>query len=366
MMNIYHKLLICSPEILICETQSNLSSKVLGLTVPLFAAGYVAGLLFTSSLDQIGEVHSRHRRPLEDTAVGAVPSLAPEKPAPGLGRPGVDRKVPGRPRSLALGGSERPAPRAGLSRGHVEVEGRDSSDEDGANAEAIFDLEDLDLDRLVERSSGGGGHRSEASRFTGIQTGFDPLSLLAAESGSQRGGGEEAHTPGTPGAARHLAREIELYMEHLGSPLSSRTPSLDLQEAASPLLLHPSLGSAPRRASLPFGSPLKAAGAALPRSRTTHPEPSPSPRAASRRRLWSTPSSATPSPSPRPSPCRERAEQTPLASPSSSSFALDTLLTPKLDVFKTSVFSAGRGVAEKASRWYSRLATYTTPTKVHL
>lgn len=51
-------------------------------------------------------------------------------------------------------------------------------------------------------------------------------------------------------------------------------------------------------------------------------------------------------------------------SPSSSSFTLDNLLTPSLDVFKTSMFSAGKGVAEKASRWYSRLATYTTPTKV--
>lgn len=245
------------------------------------------------------------------------------------------------------------------SRGHVEVERRDSSDEDGANAEAIFDLEDLDLDKLVERSG-----RSEMSRLTGIQTGFDPLSLLVAESGSQQGS-EEADTPNTPAASRHLAREIELYMEHLGSPLSSRTPSMDLQEAASPQLLHPSSGCAPRRASLPYSSPLRAPRAALPRSRTSHPDPSPSPSAPSRRRLWSTPSSATPSPSPRPSPCRERADQTPLASPSSSSFALDTLLTPKLDVFKTSMFSAGRGVAEKASRWYSRLATYTTPTKVH-
>lgn len=247
-------------------------------------------------------------------------------------------------------------------RGHMEVERRDTSDEDESNAEAIFDLEDLDLDKLAERSN---GSRSEASRLMGIQTGFDPLSLLAAESGSQQGG-EEADAPNTPSAARHLAREIELYMEHLGSPLSSRTPSMDLQEAASPRLLHPSSGCAPRRASLPHSSPLRAPRAALPRSRTSHPDPSPSPSAPSRRRLWSTPSSAAPSPSPRPSPCRERAERTPLASPSSSSFALDTLLTPKLDVFKTSMFSAGRGVAEKASRWYSRLATYTTPTKVHL
>ncbi|CAG12501.1 unnamed protein product [Tetraodon nigroviridis] len=101
------------------------------------------------------------------------------------------------------------------------------------------------------------------------------------------------------------------------------------------------------------------------RSRTFQPQ------APSRQRLWSSPAcrscsaAATPTPSPRPSPNRERERGTSRASPSpsSSSFTLDNLLTPSLDVFKTSVFSAGKGVAEKASRWYSRLATYTTPTK---
>uniref|UniRef100_A0AAQ5ZRC5 UDENN domain-containing protein n=1 Tax=Amphiprion ocellaris TaxID=80972 RepID=A0AAQ5ZRC5_AMPOC len=247
-------------------------------------------------------------------------------------------------------------------------------DEDRSNMEAIFDLEDLDLDKpatgvkphnkphkkTVERSASYGGITSMTPRGavkrTGIETGFDPLSLLAAESQSEQQTEDqdpEGDEVSTPSARRHLAREIELYMNHMGSPLSSRTPSMDLQDPASPL------------ASLPHSSPLRTAG--VPRSRTFQP-PSPS-QPISRQRLWSSPpcrsSSTTPSPSPRPSPYRERADRMSLASPSpsSSSFALDTLLTPTLDVFKTSMVSAGKGVAEKASRWYSRLATYTTPTK---
>uniref|UniRef100_A0AAQ4NRN3 DENN domain containing 4A n=1 Tax=Gasterosteus aculeatus aculeatus TaxID=481459 RepID=A0AAQ4NRN3_GASAC len=230
-----------------------------------------------------------------------------------------------RPRSLALGWA---ACREG------DEEGRDSSDEDRGNADAIFDLEDLDS----EKNPTGGRSRSHTKvversvKRTDIRAGYDPLSLLAAESRPDEDedrypGGAEV---GTPSARGHLAREIELYMNHMGSPLSSRTPSLDL-------------------ASLPHGSPLRAAG--VTRSRTFHP-PSPS-RPVPRQRLLSSPS------------CRSSGNTT-LASPSSSSsssFALETLLTPSLDVFKTSVFSAGKGVAEKASRWYSRLSTYTTPTK---
>uniref|UniRef100_A0A3B4UZF9 DENN domain containing 4A n=1 Tax=Seriola dumerili TaxID=41447 RepID=A0A3B4UZF9_SERDU len=304
-----------------------------------------------------------------------------------------------RPRSLALGGLEGAAAKTGAARSldhreeEEDMEGQDSSDEDRSNTEAIFDLEDLDLDKpatgagvsshksnkpqkkLIERSASYSPMSTVTSRGavkrTDIEMGYDPLSLLAAESQSEQQTEDqypEGDEAGTPSARRHLAREIELYMNHMGSPLSSRTPSLDLQDPASPLLLHPSSLSAPRRASLPHSSPLRAAG--VPRSRTYHP-PSPS-QPISRQRLWSSPpcrsSSTTPSPSPRPSPYKERTDRMNLASPSpsSSSFALDTLLTPTLDVFKTSMFSAGKGVAEKASRWYSRLATYTTPTKVTL
>ncbi|XP_073320360.1 C-myc promoter-binding protein-like isoform X2 [Pagrus major] len=406
------------------------------------STGHVAGLLFSSSLDEIGEVQTnsllrRHKSAQEDvvgstssgsaldwqgvrsrrlsgdtvgssgsgtTVLGLGMSQGETDPEKIAGHLGADVKILSganfsknkRPRSLALGGSEGASAKVSAARSldhreeEEETEGQDSSDEDRSNAEAIFDLEDLDLDKpptgsnktnkshkkLVERSASYGGMSTEVSRGavkrTDIEMGYDPLSLLAAESKSEQENetqyldGDEASTPS---ARRDLAREIELYMNHMGSPLSSRTPSLDLQDPASPLLLHQSSLSGPRRASLPHSSPLRTAG--MPRSRTFQP-PSPS-QTITRQRLWSSPpcrsSSTTPSPSPRPSPrpspYRERTDRMSLASPSpsSSSFALDTLLTPTLDVFKTSVFSAGKGVAEKASRWYSRLATYTTPTK---
>ncbi|XP_029935994.1 C-myc promoter-binding protein-like isoform X2 [Myripristis murdjan] len=412
------------------------------------STGHVAGLLFTSSLEEIGEVQTnsllrRHKSALEEvvgsassgsaldwqavrgrrlsgdtvgssgsgtTVLGLGMSQGETDPDKIAGHLGADAKILSsanfsktkRPHSLPLCGSEGTSAKAGATRsqGHKEedeeteeTEERDSSDEDKSNTEAIFDLEDLDIDGptteiatnlakasqprkpTVERSASYGGVGAAASRGavkrTGIETGYDPLSLLAAESQSEQRNEDqyiEAEEVSTPSPRRHLAREIELYMNHMGSPLSSRTPSLDLQEPASPLLLHPysSSVSAPRRASLPHSSPLRTRG--VPRSRTYHP-PSPS-QTISRQRLWSSPpcrrSSATPSPSPRPSPYRERADRDmglASPSPSSSSFALDTLLTPTLDVFKSSVFSAGKGVAEKASRWYSRLATYTTPTK---
>ncbi|XP_069382580.1 C-myc promoter-binding protein-like isoform X7 [Paralichthys olivaceus] len=405
------------------------------------STGHVAGLLFTSSLDEIGEVRTnsllrRHRSALEEvvgsassgsalewqgvrgsclsgdtvgssgsgtTVLGLGMSQGETDPDKIAGHLGADAKILSganfsqskRPRSLAFGGSEGAAAKTGAARRldhrgeEEEMEGQDSSDEDRSNTEAIFDLEDLDLDKpatgpgvnthqthrhkkLVERSASYGamspGTSRGAVKRTGIEMGYDPLSLLAAESQSKQQDEDrypEGDEASTPSSGRHLAREIELYMNHMGSPMTSRTPSLDLQDPVSPLLLHPSSISGPRRASLPHSSSLRTTG--VPRSRTYHP-PSPS-QPISRQRLWSSPprrsSSTTPSPSPRPSPYKDRADRMSLAtpSPSSSSFALDTLLTPTLDVFKTSVVSAGKGVAEKASRWYSRLATYTTPTK---
>uniref|UniRef100_A0A669B7K9 DENN domain containing 4A n=1 Tax=Oreochromis niloticus TaxID=8128 RepID=A0A669B7K9_ORENI len=391
-------------------------------------------LLFTTSLDEIGEIQTnsllrRHKSALEEvmgsassgsaldwqgvksrrlsgdtvgssgsgtTVLGLGMSQGETDPDKIAGHLGADAKILAganftktrRPHSLALGGLEGVAAKSHAARSsdHREVdeeaERQDSSDEDRNTTEAIFDLEDLDFEKPskgakpykkpVERSASYGGVSTMTNRGTvkrtGIETGYDPLSLLAAESDQQN---EERYTEGdqasTPSARRHLAREIELYMNHMGSPLSSHMPSLDLQDPASPVLLHhSSLSASSRRASLPHSSPLRTAG--VPRSRTFQP-PSPS-QPISRQRLWSSPpsrsSSTTPSPSPRPSPYRERADRMSLTSPSlsSSSFALDTLLTPTLDVFKTSVFSAGKEVAEKASRWYTRLATYTTPTKV--
>nr|XP_043885939.1 C-myc promoter-binding protein-like isoform X2 [Solea senegalensis] len=388
------------------------------------STGHVAGLLFTSSLDEIGEVQTnsllrRHRSALEEVVgsaldwqgvrgcrlsgdstpaavLGLTMSQGETDPDKIAGHLGADVKILSganskRPGPLVLGRLDGAAAQVGTVRKNnhrqeeEEMDGQDSSDEDRSNTEAIFDLEDLDLEKPALRPGASNHHTNKmqkkvversascstmstvtcrvAVQRTGIETGYDPLSLLAAETQSEeQNSGDEVSTPST---RRHLAREIELYMNHMGSPLSSRTPSLDLQDLISPLLFPPSSNSAPRRASLPHSSPVRTAG--VPHSRTYQP-PSPSP-SISRRRLLSSPpcrsSSTTPSPSPQPSPCRERTDHTSLASPSpsSSSFGLDTLLTPTLDVFKTSVFSASKGVAEKASRWYSRLSTYTTPTK---
>lgn len=332
----------------------------------------MAGLLFTTSLDEIGEVQTssllrRHRSALEE-AVGRIGAKAAhewqrsqrssEEAGLGLTR-GESHPEKRKPRP---GGSER----AGASRSQEEEEAEGWSDEDRGNPEAIFDLEDLDSDKAataigtrLHGSSNSHQKRPEITRGgvrrTGIQTGYDPLSLLAAE---QQTEAPEESEAGAPSARRELAREIELYMKQAGSPQSSRTPSLDLQVAPG-LLLQPSSLSAPRRASLPYSSPHRSA--AVPRSRTFHPHSPPRQSVRSSPSCRSSSTTATPTPSPRPSPNRAgRASP----SPSSSSFTLDSLLTPSLDVFKTSMFSAGKGVAETASRWYSRLATYTTPTKV--
>ncbi|XP_034051303.1 C-myc promoter-binding protein-like isoform X2 [Thalassophryne amazonica] len=387
-------------------------------------AGHIAGLLFTSSLDDIGEVQtnsflrkqqtapddvvgssSRMRgRPLSSdminsggiTVLGLGMKQGETDPDKIAGHLGADAKIlfgtnfskSKMSHSLAMSRLEEVTVNAGAARSQAnreeeELEEGDSSDEDRNNAEDIFDLEDLDLDgtngdarvclhknskpykKHVGRSASYSCMSAMASRGsakrTGIKMGYDPLSLLAAQSQSKQQPEDEymeRMEVSTPTTRRHLAREIELYMNHLGSPLSSRTPSLDLQDQTSPLL------HSQRRPSLPPSSPLRTG--VVPRSRTYH-LPSPS-QPSSHQRLWSSASchssSTTPSPSPLTSPYRaDRGMSLASPSPSSSSFALDTLLTPTLDVFKTNVFSAGKGVAEKASRWYSRLATYTTPTK---
>ncbi|XP_061594021.1 C-myc promoter-binding protein-like isoform X3 [Cololabis saira] len=393
------------------------------------SAGHVAGLLFTTSLDEIAEVHNnsllrRHRSALEEvvgssgsgsaldwqggrrrrlsgdtvcssgsghTVLGLAMSQAETDPEKIAGHLGADAKILScashseseRFHTVPLGGLEGLAAKTNTRRSEhrdveEEVEELDSSDEERNNPDAIFDLEDLDSDKpatgaklhkqRVKASASYGAAAAAASKGaikrTGIETGFDPLSLLAAETKSEQRDADQypdGDEASTPSARRNLAREIELYMNQMDSPLSSRTPSMDLQDPTSPLLLHPPSIPALRRSSLPHASPVRTGG--MPRSRTFHQASSSQP--ISRQRLWSSPSCQSSSPSPRPSPLREKADGISLASPSpsSSAFALDTLLTPTLDVFKTSVFSAGKGVAEKASRWYSRLATYTTPTK---
>uniref|UniRef100_A0A7N6A3U6 DENN/MADD domain containing 4A n=1 Tax=Anabas testudineus TaxID=64144 RepID=A0A7N6A3U6_ANATE len=157
---------------------------------------------------------------------------------------------------------------------------------------------------------------------TGIEMGFDPLSLMATEMVQEC----DRDNSGTPTASRNLAEEIEMYMNNGNSPLSSRTPSMDLQNPSSPLF---------RPASSPHTSPRPST---LLRSNTHLPLPT-------RRGLphWCHPHHLLPPP--------HRSQWTPC-------------LTPTLDIFKSSVISAGKGVAEKASRLYSRLSSQTSLTQV--
>ncbi|XP_028287149.1 C-myc promoter-binding protein isoform X2 [Parambassis ranga] len=174
---------------------------------------------------------------------------------------------------------------------------------------------------------------------TGIEMGFDPLSLMAT--------GQECNqnSPSTPTARRNLAEEIEMYMNNGNSPLSSRTPSMDLQNPSSPLF---------HADSSPYASPQSSS---LHRSNTHLPLP-----VKPKERL-------RPSPSLPLGVCnKDRERPSSLVSPSSptpstSSFSMDSLFTPTLDIFRSSIFSAGKGVAEKASRLYSRLSSQTSLTQ---
>lgn len=193
------------------------------------------------------------------------------------------------------------------------------------------------------------------SEKTDVVTGFDPLSLLVAETEQQQKVEEEEDEDdnksiSTPSARRNLAEEIEMYMNNMSSPLTSRTPSIDLQRACDDKLTNkksPTLVKACRRSSLPPNSPRPVR---LTKSKSyTKSEERP------RDRLWSSPAFSPTCP------FREGSQET-LAN-SSPSFNLDTLLVPKLDVLRHSVFTAGKGVAEKASKWYSRFAMYTSSSK---
>uniref|UniRef100_A0A673M133 DENN/MADD domain containing 4A n=1 Tax=Sinocyclocheilus rhinocerous TaxID=307959 RepID=A0A673M133_9TELE len=173
------------------------------------------------------------------------------------------------------------------------------------------------------------------THLSGIEAGFDPLSLMAAET--------QAHSEGdnadTPTTRRDLAEEIHHYMNNLSSPLSQRSLSVDLKGRQTPS---------------PHSSPRMSAALGSPSTSQLQPQP--------RTRLFSSPSL------PQGRVCRVREQRpTSLASPSSptpSSFSMDSLLTPTLDVFKSSFLSAGKGVAEKASRLYSRLSSQTSIAQV--
>ncbi|XP_041853597.1 C-myc promoter-binding protein isoform X2 [Melanotaenia boesemani] len=196
--------------------------------------------------------------------------------------------------------------------------------------------EDTETDKqkpLVERSA---SCSAGTVRRTDVETGLDPLSQMAAE--------KECDNSSTPNTNRNLIEEIEMYTNG-NSPLSSRTPSMDLQNPSSPLFCSSSSAHTSPQSSV------------MVRSNTHLSLP-----VRARERL-------RPSPSLPLGMCsKDRERPSSLVSPSSptpstSSFSMDSLLTPTLDIFKSSVISAGKGVAEKASRLYSRLSSQTSLTQ---
>uniref|UniRef100_A0A2K6F4M2 DENN domain containing 4A n=1 Tax=Propithecus coquereli TaxID=379532 RepID=A0A2K6F4M2_PROCO len=275
-----------------------------------------------------------------------------------------------RPNSLDIG-----KPPLRSKRDSLEKESSDDDTPfDGSNCLAdkvdspvIFDLEDLDNEadgskegyiatqnpKRIQRINS--SFSVKPFEKTDVVTGFDPLSLLVAETEQQQKeeeeeDEEESKSISTPSARRDLAEEIVMYMNNMSSPLTSRTPSIDLQRACDDKLTNkksPVLVKACRRSSLPPNSPKPVR---LIKSKSyTKSEEKP------RDRLWSSPAFSTTCP------FREESQDT-LTHPSPS-FNLDTLLVPKLDVLRNSMFTAGKGVAERASKWYSRFTMYTTSSK---
>ncbi|XP_072888841.1 C-myc promoter-binding protein isoform X3 [Hemitrygon akajei] len=290
-----------------------------------------------------------------------------------------------RPNTLQIGKHEHVLEQASLSQ-EKELSDEDTpfeSDETSVNTEdktdspAIFDLEDLDsepdntksdgkphqdlrqLPKELQRSQSAAAGVKLAER-KGVQRGYDPLSLLAAETDQGKEDDEDEDYDKcvfTPSARRNLAEEIEMYMDSMNSPLSSRTPSMDFSKPEEESSVSVNIRALPamkgsRRCSLPSSSP-KSAG--LSRSRTFQPQTN----ARRRDRLWSSPS-YSPS-STRRIGAQETGRALTLMSP--PPFKLDSLLPPTFDVLKHSMFSAGKGVAEKASKWYTKLATYAVPIK---
>ncbi|NXU64874.1 MYCPP protein, partial [Horornis vulcanius] len=370
-------------------------------TVAEGSRGDSVGLLFTSSFEDTNEaeviksksLRKRHKSAVEadlrempwesrnrnlsgDGLVGLMINRINQEANPGemVEKLGADAKILSsvlqksiRPKTLNIRSSSLESKRESLE--------KESSDEDAAfdcsftdktESPVIFDLEDLDAEpetpTAVKTSSEKSKRLQRKSSFpvkpvekTDVETGFDPLSLLVAETEQQKEEEEEDddRSVSTPSARRDLAEEIVMYMNNMSSPLSSRAPSIELQKPfddrntnkRSPTIIQPC-----RRSSLPPNSPRPPT---LTKSKSYHTKNEERPRD----RLWSSPAY---SPN---SPAKEQDTTSALTLVSSPSFNLDTLLTPKFDVLKSSMFSAGKGVAEKASKWYSKFAMYAASAK---
>ncbi|CAM5145876.1 unnamed protein product [Eretmochelys imbricata] len=233
---------------------------------------------------------------------------------------------------------------------------------DKTESPVIFDLEDLDAEpdtanekpKKLQRIS---SFLIKPVEKIDVETGFDPLSMLVAETEQQKEDDEDDDdkSVSTPSARRDLAEEIVMYMNNMSSPLTSRAPSIDLQKTYDDKNVSkksPTVTQSCRRSSLPPYSPRPVS---LTKSKSYHIKNEERPRD----RLWSSPS-YTPK-----SPAREQSQDMAgaLTLVSPPSFNLDTLLTPTFDVLKSSMFSAGKGVAEKASKWYSKFTMYAASSK---
>ncbi|KAL9838127.1 C-myc promoter-binding protein isoform 1-T5 [Geothlypis trichas] len=373
----------------------------IGSTVAQGSRESSVGLLFTSSFEDANEaeviksksLRRRHKSAVEadlrempwegrnrnlsgDSLVGLMMNRISQEANPGeiVEKLGADAKILSsalqksiRPKTLNIRSSSLESKRESLE--------KESSDEDAAfdcsftdktESPVIFDLEDLDGEpetpTAVKTSSEKSKKLQRKSSFpvkpvekTDVETGFDPLSLLVAETEQQKEEEEDDddRSVSTPSARRDLAEEIVMYMNNMSSPLSSRAPSIELQKPfddrnankRSPTIIQPC-----RRSSLPPNSPRPPS---LTKSKSYHAKHEERPRD----RLWSSPAY---SPN---SPAKEQDTGSALTLVSSPSFNLDTLLTPKFDVLKSSMFSAGKGVAEKASKWYSKFAMYAASAK---
>uniref|UniRef100_A0A3B3UNP0 DENN/MADD domain containing 4A n=1 Tax=Poecilia latipinna TaxID=48699 RepID=A0A3B3UNP0_9TELE len=226
-----------------------------------------------------------------------------------------------RPKSLDLSGGQ------GLVMLTVPLVG--STKQQHHTADRLHGVEEEDTETDKQKSVGG--------RQRDGETGYDPMSQMgSAGAGQQCDLGKGSPTP---------AEETEMFINNSSSPLNSRSPSMELQSSSSPLF---------RSSSSAHTSPQSST---LTRSNTHLSLP-----LKSKERL-------KPSPSLPMGMCnkdRERPSSLALPSspsPSTSSFSMDSLLTPTLDIFKSSVISAGKGVAEKASRLYSRLSSQTSLTQ---
>ncbi|CAG5957958.1 unnamed protein product, partial [Menidia menidia] len=187
------------------------------------------------------------------------------------------------------------------------------------------DTENDEQKPVVERS---GSCNAQTVKRTGIEMGFDPLSQMATEQECVQDNGS------TPTSCRNLAEQIETYMNDGSSPLGSR-PFLRSTSSAHTSPQSSTMVRSSTHLSLPVRS-----------KERLRPSPSLPLGVCSKDR--ERPSSLVSPSSP---------------TPSNSSFSMDSLLTPTLDIFKSSVISAGKGVAERASRLYSRLSSQTSLTQ---